>query len=129
MNEIGRALLIVGLIGVVVGTVGLWTAYRTGSRRRAVRTESLRPWPAVVLFTSTDCDACDPVRVTVRDRTPEDLVREIAYQGGAEFFRSAGIDRVPAVVVIDRQGTAVGVFEGQVSSPQIGRALRRAGLV
>ena len=127
MNEIGRALLIVGLIGVVLGTVGLLTAYRAGSRRRAVRTESLRPWPAVVLFTSTDCDACDPVRVTVRDRTPG--VREIAYQGGAELFRSAGIDRVPAVVVIDRQGMAVGVFEGQVSSAQIERALRRAGLV
>lgn len=127
VNEIGRALLIVGLVGVVLGTVGLWTAYRAGSRRRAVHTESLRPWPAIAFFTSTDCDACDPVRITLRDRTPN--VREIAYQGGAGLFRSAGIDRVPAVVVIDRQGRAVGVFEGRVSSAQIGRALRRAGLV
>jgi len=129
VSEIGRALLIGGLVGVVLGTVGLWTAYRAESRRRTVRTGSLRPWPAIVLFTSTDCDACDPVRAAIRVRTPGDLVREITYQGGAEIFRSAGIDRVPAVVVIERRGIAVGVFEGRVGSAQIGRALRRAELV
>jgi hypothetical protein len=55
-------------------------------------------------------------------------VREVAYQGNAELFRSAGIDKVPSVVVIDGQGNPVGVFEGQVTSRRIGSAVRRARL-
>lgn len=128
MNEIGRALVIIAAVVVALGGVGLWAHYRTLVRQKSIHTEPLRPWPAVVVFTSTDCDACDPVRDTVFGRAPVEVVRELAYQGRAEQFRSAGIEKVPAVVVIDGRGTPVGVFEGQVSARQIERALRRARL-
>jgi len=129
VNEITRALVIAGAVGVLLGTVGVWAAFQTRSRRGTVRTGALRPWPAVVVFTSTDCEACGPVRDVVHSQTPADFVREIAYQGDAEQFRIAGIGSVPTVVVIDRQGTAVDLFEGQVGPRQMGRALRRARLL
>jgi hypothetical protein len=129
VNEITRALVIAGSVGVVLGAVGVWAAYQTRSRRGTLRTGGLRPWPAVVVFTSTDCEACEPVQDIVHSQTPADFVREIAYQGGAEQFRMAGIGRVPAVVVINRQGTVVALLEGQVSPRQIGRAVRRARLI
>ncbi len=129
VNEITRTLVIAGAIGVVLGAVGVWAAYQTRSRRGTGRTGALRPWPAVVVFTSTDCEACEPVRDVVHCQTPADFVREIAYQGGAEQFRLAEVGKVPTVVVIDRQGIAVGLFEGQVGLRQIERALRRARLL
>jgi len=128
VNEITRAVVIIGVVGVGLAVVAAWTAYADISRRSAIRTGSLRPWPAVVFFTSTDCDACDPVRKVVFGRAPRDVIREIAYQGGADQFRSAGVEKVPAVVVLDGRGRAVGLFEGQVTRRQIGRALRRAGI-
>ena len=123
MSEVARALLIIGAVAVALVAARGWASYQSWSRRRSIDTESLRPWPAVVVFTSTDCDACDPVRATVSGSTG--AAREIKYQGNAEQFRSVGIDRVPAVVVIDGHGTPMAVFEGQVSSGQIARALRR----
>lgn len=128
MNEITRALVIAGTVAIALVATGLWVAFAARARRRSLHTGSLRPWPAVVVFTSTDCDACPPVREIVFGRAPTGVVREIAYQGGAEQFRSVGIDKVPTVAVIDDRGVPVGVFEGQVSSRQIGWALRRAGV-
>jgi len=128
VSEITRAVVIVGVVAFALGATGLWVAYRARRRRSSIGTESLRPWPAVVLFTSTDCDACDPVRSIVSSSAPGDVVREIVYQGSADAFRSAGVGRVPSLVVIDGQGRAVGVHEGQVTSGQIEKALRRAGL-
>jgi len=128
VNEIVRALVIVGAVAIAVAAAGLWATYRARSPRSTVRTESLRPWPAVVVFMSTDCDACGPVRDAVFGLSPANAFREIAYQGDAQQFRSAGIDKVPAVVVIDEQGIAVGIFEGRVSSRRVGSTLSRAGL-
>ena len=120
--------MIAGVVAISLAALGLWTAYRARIRRRSVRTEALRPWPAVVVFTSTDCEACAPVRNSVFGRAPAGVVREIAYQGGADEFRSARIDQVPVVVVIDERGVAVGVYEGRVNARQFGWALRRAGI-
>ena len=128
MNEITRALVIVGVVGLALIATALWAARAARSRRRAILTEALRPWPAVVLFTSTDCDACDPVRALVHGVVPGAAMRELAYQGNAERFRSAGVEKVPVVVVINGVGDPVGVFEGPVTGRQIGRALRRAGI-
>lgn len=129
VNEVARALVIIGLVGLALAAVGIWTAVRTESRRRTVKTEPLRPWPAVVLFTSIDCDACEPVRETIQSCAPQGIVREIAYQGGAELFQSAGIERVPSVVAIDQRGAVVAVLEGAVGLRRMRRALGRAGLM
>lgn len=120
--------MVVGVVAVALAVTGLWIVWAARSRRRAIHTEILRPWPAVVLFSSTDCDACEPVRTVVVNRAPGDVVRELVYQGNAEEFHSAGVTRVPVVVVIDGGGSPVGVFEGRVTPRQIGRALRRAGI-
>jgi hypothetical protein len=128
VNEFTRALVIIGAVAIALAAVGLRAAYCARARRNSVHTESLRPWPAVVVFTSTDCDACAPVRNLVFGRAPAGVGREIVYQGGAEQFRSAGVDKVPVVVVIDGRGVPVGVYEGQVTSRRIGWALRKAGV-
>lgn len=128
MNEVTRALVIVGAVSL--GLVSTWVVVVSSARlrRRSVRTDPLHPWPAVVLFTSTDCDACGPVRDTVVAHAPDQVFREVSYQGNADLFRSAGVGKVPAVVLIDGRGTAVAVFEGDVRAHQMRRALRRAGI-
>lgn len=126
VSEIVRVLLIVGAVAVALTVVRGWAGYLALSRRKSLHTESLGPGPAVVLFTSADCDACDPLRDTVHGSVATDLFQEVKYQENAEQFRSVGINRVPAVVVIDRQGRAVEIFEGPVSPRQLGRAMRRA---
>ena len=128
VNEIVRALVIGGVVGIALIATRLLVAHRRRLHRRSVDTQSLRPWPAVIVFTSTDCEACDPVRDTVFGLAPEDVAREVAYQGDSRLFRSAGIDRVPTVLVIDDRGSPVGVFEGQAKARQIERALQRVGL-
>ena len=128
MNEITRAAVILGAVGVGLVAVRVWVAVRARSLRNSVSTESLRPWPAVVLFTSTDCDACEPARNIVTACCPDGAVREVVYQGHADLFRSAGIRKVPAIVVIDGQGAAVGAYEGQVAGRRLASALRRAGI-
>ena len=128
MNELTRAAIILGAVGVGLAVMRIWMALRARSLRSSVRTESLRPWPAVVLFTSTDCDACEPVRTIVSSSCPQGALREVVYQGRSDLFRSAGIRNVPAVVVIDGQGDPVGVYEGQVTARLIGAAVRRAGI-
>ena len=128
MNEITRAAVILGAVGVGLAAIRVWVAVRARSLRNSVSTESLRPWPAVVLFTSTDCDACEPVRDIAFARCPDGAVREVVYQGHADLFRSAGIRNVPAIVVIDGQGEAVGAYEGPVTGRRLASALRRAGI-
>ncbi|MGZ5384144.1 MAG: hypothetical protein ACXW15_01020 [Acidimicrobiia bacterium] len=128
MSEITRAVVIVAVVAFALGATGLWAGYRARGRRSAISTESLRPWPAAVLFTSADCDACDPVRSILSGCASGDVVREVVYEGSAGTFRSAGVDSVPVVVVIDDRGTPIGVYEGQVTARQIERVLRRAGL-
>ncbi len=128
MNEITRALVIAGAVSVGLASTWVWVTAAARLRRRSVRTGPLRPWPAVVLFTSTDCDACAPTRVAVMAHAPDQVVREVSYQGNAELFRSAGVGKVPAVVFIDGRGAAVAVFEGDVRAHQMRRALRRAGI-
>ncbi len=120
--------MIAAALAAAIVAVAVWAGVRARLRWRSIRAEFLRPWPAVVVFTSTDCDACNPVRETVLSASPAKAVREVAYQRDAGKFRSSGIDKVPAVVVIDAHGKPVGFFEGAVSSREIGRALRRARL-
>lgn len=128
MNELTRAAVILGAVGVGLAAIRIWSAVGARSLRRSVRTEALRPWPAVVLFSSNDCDACEPVRAAVAVRCPREIFREVAYQGSSDVFRAAGIGNVPSVVVIDDEGEAVAVFEGQVPGRRIGSALRKAGI-
>ena len=128
MNELTRAAIILAAVGVGLACIRIWVAVGARSLRSSVRTESLRPWPAVVLFTSTDCDACEPVRNAVFASCPHEAVREVVYQRHSDLFRSAGIRNVPTVVVIDGQGDPVGVYEGQVTERIIGSAVRRAGI-
>lgn len=128
VSEVARALVIMGAVGLASGSVGIWAVVRAEFRRRTVNTEPLRPWPTVVMFSSDDCDVCDPVRVIVRSTVGDGRFREIAYQRDSELFRSAGIDRVPAVVLVDERGRAVNVFEGPVGSYRMRRAVRRAGV-
>jgi hypothetical protein len=128
VNEITRAALILGAVGLGLVAIRFWVAVRARSLRNSVSTESLRPWPAVVLFTSTDCDACEPVRDVAFACCPDGTVREVTYQGHSDLFRSAGIRKVPAIVVIDGQGEAVGAYEGQVTGRRLASALGRAGI-
>lgn len=128
MNEITRAAVILGAVGFGLAAIRVWVAVRARSLRNSVSTESLRPWPAVVLFTSTDCDTCGPVRAFALARCPDGSVREVVYQGSSDRFRAAGIGKVPAIVVIDGKGEAVGVYEGQVTGRRLASALRRAGI-
>lgn len=128
VNEAERALILVAVIGAAL----LFPAVRAWIVRRASRdslsVEALRPWPAVVMFTSNDCDSCGPVREAVHQVASAGVVREVAYQGDAATFLAAGIGEVPVVVVVDRAGRTVARFDGRVSPRRLRGALRRAGL-
>lgn len=128
VNEAERTLILVavGAAALLLPAVMAWSARRAS--RLSIRVEALQPWPAVVMFTSDDCDSCGPVRDVVQQLTPAGALREVVYQGDAATFTAAGVGEVPVVVVLDRVGTTVARFDGQIVSRRLLGALRRAGL-
>jgi hypothetical protein len=119
-----RAIWLGGLALVAVG-VGLLATRVRRSSQPAVRLDDLGFESAIVAFTSTDCSNCKKVmRLLSEFEVP---VREVAYELEPGLFETAGVEGVPPVVVVGKDGSPARQFGGMVSRFRLRIALARAG--
>lgn len=70
------------------------------------------------LFSSNGCPTCESARVKLVGRVGEAGFKEIVWERDAGLFSELGVDAVPAVLVVDHDGS------GKLYPGQPGRALR-----
>lgn len=123
-----RLLLVLGVVALALGVARAWPRLRAWRTARSpIRLEGLGPWPAVLLFTSGGCDSCEPARRLVEREAGAWPVRELSFEEDPERFTEAGVDAVPLVTVVDRDGRVVGQFAGVPDRRAFRRVLRAAG--
>lgn len=101
MGEIAAWTAVAGVTLVVVAAA-LGLRYLRTTRSRSLPGADLEP--GVYLFTSLDCSTC--VRARRKLAATKVAFREITWQEEEDAFERLGIDAVPSVVVVDREGSA-----------------------
>ena len=92
-------------------------ALLVGSRRRT-RSEGgetisieFGPFPAVVLFTSAECENCGPARAVVFAEAPE-IAKEVVFDLQPGLFELVRLKGVPTTIMADAKGLILRRIEG-----------------
>ena len=125
MNDV-----VVRLIIVLVAVIAALGFARVSRSRRAlsqppVDVSGLGLESPVVAFTSKGCENCMQVMALLASVGAQ--VREVSFDLDPELFEAAGVEAVPLVVVVDRDGNPVWQRGGKLTGRTVRRALARAG--
>jgi thioredoxin-like negative regulator of GroEL len=80
--------------------------------------------PAIVFFSSRTCASCTEVRELL-DEVAADRYREIGWEDDPDGWTAFGVESVPTVVLVDRNGTITDDMVGPADPRRLTRWLRK----
>ena len=81
------------------------------------------PW-LVVVFSSSTCDGCGPMAEKARALESDEVaVAEVEYHEQPALHERYGIEAVPIVVVVDREGVTRKSFSGTATATDLWAAV------
>ncbi|HVR33254.1 MAG TPA: hypothetical protein VMS74_11170 [Acidimicrobiia bacterium] len=113
-DDVVLRLAVVAAVGAAAVIVALIGRRGVAVARRRVVLEGIGP--GLILFTSTSCGTCAQMRARM-GKWPQTV--EVSYESAADAF-PAGVDRVPAVALVDEQGRGW-IAHGRVSEGRLAR--------
>lgn len=113
-DEVVLRLTVVAAVGAAALVIALIGRRGMSVARRRVVLEGIGP--GLFLFTSTSCGTCAQMQVRM-GKWPQTV--EVSYDSDTDAF-PAGVDRVPAVALVDEQGRGW-IAHGRVSEARLGR--------
>lgn len=102
MNELwARVALVVGALALAA-VISLIVRRRASAGIRSVKTRGMDS--GFYFFSAETCATCEQARAKLDSSLGSDGYEEIAWEQHPEVFTEYGIDRVPAVMVVDDGG-------------------------
>jgi len=125
MNPLTRVALVLVLVVVVVVVVRLVARWQRPPHP-PLDLGGLGDRPGVVVFTSTDCATCVEAMRTVGGVNAP--VREVTWELEPHLFDRYGVEAVPLIAVLDREGRSTMFETGAPSPSRFTKAVQAAGI-
>ena len=125
MNLLTRVALVLVLVAVVIVVVRLVARWQRPPHP-PLDLGGLGDRPGVVVFTSTDCATCvEAMRTVSGVKAP---VREVTWELEPHLFDQYGVEAVPLIAVLYRQGRSTMFATGAPSRRRFIKAVHAAGI-
>lgn len=125
MNLLTRVALVLVLVAVVIVVVRLVARWQRPPHP-PLDLGGLGDRPGVVVFTSTDCATCVEAMRTVSGVNAP--VREVTWELEPHLFDRYGVEAVPLIAVLDREGRSTMFETGAPSRSRFTKAVQAAGI-
>lgn len=119
-EPLARLAVVAGVAALALAIAWAWSRR---PRPRSVSYPGLGP--GIVLFSSESCAACSTTRRRLDEWAGPDGYRELAWESDADVFERHQVARVPAVAILDAEGSGR-LWEGAPPAGPVRRAARGA---